>query len=345
MRRRRVIITIGIFLFMVAGVGLTVAALTRRDLTPAQNPLLGKTLYVDSNRVANKTAQQYRADNDITNAMYMERISDRPGTTWLIGPSASDPKADHDIAMVARTSAEAYNQGAVPVYEMYAIPGRDACAGYSKSGFQTSDDYLAWVDRILAATKQPAVFSVEADAIAQTIHDSCLTQKQIADRYQLLEATMKKLSMSPMVLAAYLDAGHSEWFPDPTALVGPLERSGVSYGRGIAVNVSFFVPTSDAVLWSQKLLNMIGGNKAAIIDTSRNGKGAPDPSIKGDERWCNPEGRGLGDVPTTDTKANNIDAFVWIKNVGESDGSCNGYPTAGTFVPELAIDLARNAKE
>jgi endoglucanase len=81
--------------------------------------------------------------------------------------------------------------------------------------------------------------------------------------------------------------------------------------------------------------------KHFVVDTSRNGAGpwpGPDP-----ETWCNPPGRGLGLRPTTDTGEPLVDAYVWAKVPGESDGTCRGGPAAGTWFPELALELARNA--
>lgn len=70
-----------------------------------------------------------------------------------------------------------------------------------------------------------------------------------------------------------------------------------------------------------------------VIDTSRNGQGPwsppagvyPDPQV-----WCNPPDRGIGERPTTDTGNPLIDAKLWAKVPGESDGSC----TRGTAGPE-----------
>lgn len=95
--------------------------------------------------------------------------------------------------------------------------------------------------------------------------------------------------------------------------------------------------------------------KHAVIDTSRNGQGPwtppagvyPDP-----EDWCNPPDRGLGLRPTTDTGDPYVDAFLWIKVPGESDGQCfrglggpldpvRGMvdPPAGGWFPEQAREL------
>ncbi|MEU6668005.1 glycoside hydrolase family 6 protein [Streptomyces sp. NPDC046727] len=97
-----------------------------------------------------------------------------------------------------------------------------------------------------------------------------------------------------------------------------------------------------------------------VIDTSRNGRGAwaPEPGkYSGDpEAWCNAPGRGLGPRPTADTGVPLVDAYLWIKIPGESDGSCTRNtggtidpeygivdPPAGAWWPDQAHTLARNA--
>ncbi|GLI26984.1 hypothetical protein ARHIZOSPH14_12260 [Agromyces rhizosphaerae] len=96
-----------------------------------------------------------------------------------------------------------------------------------------------------------------------------------------------------------------------------------------------------------------------VIDTSRNGVGpwnvAPGtyPDV---QDWCNPPDRGLGLLPTTDTGVDLIDAYLWIKVPGESDGECfrgtggpedpeRGMidPAAGVWFPEMAAELIANA--
>ncbi|MBF6047505.1 hypothetical protein GO001_20070 [Streptomyces sp. NRRL B-1677] len=59
------------------------------------------------------------------------------------------------------------------------------------------------------------------------------------------------------------------------------------------------------------------------------------------ESWCNPPGRALGTPPTTATGDPRIDAFLWVKRPGESDGACRGAPPAGRWWAEYALDLAR----
>jgi endoglucanase len=75
-----------------------------------------------------------------------------------------------------------------------------------------------------------------------------------------------------------------------------------------------------------------------VVDTSRNGRGPNDMSAYAaapynqpegvvstlrNGSWCNPPGRGVGVRPTTKTGVPLIDAYVWAKIPGESDGSCD----------------------
>jgi len=99
------------------------------------------------------------------------------------------------------------------------------------------------------------------------------------------------------------------------------------------------------------------GLKRFVIDTSRNGQGPWDASSYGlsdPQDWCNPPDRGLGLLPTADTGNALIDAYLWIKTPGESDGECNrgadidpvrGYenPSAGDWFPEQVLELVSHA--
>ncbi len=75
-----------------------------------------------------------------------------------------------------------------------------------------------------------------------------------------------------------------------------------------------------------------------VIDTSRNGQGPNDMSAYGKApynqpasvvstlaagSWCNPPGAGLGLRPTAKTGVPLLDAYLWVKIPGESDGSCD----------------------
>jgi endoglucanase len=75
-----------------------------------------------------------------------------------------------------------------------------------------------------------------------------------------------------------------------------------------------------------------------VVDTSRNGKGPNSMSAYASApynqpanvvsalaggNWCNPPGAGLGVRPTTHTGVPLVDAYLWVKTPGQSDGQCN----------------------
>jgi endoglucanase len=129
-----------------------------------------------------------------------------------------------------------------------------------------------------------------------------------------------------------------------------------------------------------------------VIDTSRNGDGpntmqafAQPPfnqpaSVIGtlaNGNWCNPPNSGLGTRPTTTTGVPLLDAYLWVKTPGQSDGQCDSAsgvrawdytaytqptwptdtasqalfdplwglddPAAGAWFPQQALQLAQDA--
>jgi endoglucanase len=116
-----------------------------------------------------------------------------------------------------------------------------------------------------------------------------------------------------------------------------LNQAGISHARGFSLNVSNFIDTNTTSAYGQDLAGRVGG-KPFVIDTSRNGHGAAP-----DSQWCNPAGRALGQAPTTNTGNRSIDAYLWVKRPGESDGACNGGPAAGNWWTNYALMLAHNA--
>ena len=129
-----------------------------------------------------------------------------------------------------------------------------------------------------------------------------------------------------------------------------------------------------------------------VVDTSRNGQGPLVASVYAappynqpaaviqtlqNGSYCNAPGRGLGQPSTANVSVPLLDAYLWIKTLGQSDGSCNsaggarawdysaftlrGWPTdptaqslfdplqglvdppAGAWFPQEALELVHNA--
>jgi endoglucanase len=115
--------------------------------------------------------------------------------------------------------------------------------------------------------------------------------------------------------------------------------SGVDRANGFALNVANFQTPRASIAYGRSISRGLGGGHF-VIDTSRNGNGPPSGS--GVDRWCKSPGRALGEPPTTSTADRLVDALLWVKYPGESDGSCyRGHPPAGAWWPAYALALAR----
>jgi endoglucanase len=118
-------------------------------------------------------------------------------------------------------------------------------------------------------------------------------------------------------------------------MAGLLSRANVNVADGFSLNVSNFNATGDEVSYGQTISGQIN-SKHFIVDTSRNGSGS-------NGQWCNPTNATVGQRPTTQTGNSLIDAFLWVKTPGESDGNCNGGPGAGNWWPSYALQLVNNS--
>lgn len=162
---------------------------------------------------------------------------------------------------------------------------------------------------------------------------------RVEGRAELLSDAVAVLKGAGPV-AVYVDAGNPGFVPDTGALAEALTRSGVEKADGFSLNVANFYSTPDVLSYGRSVSAALGG-KHFVVDTSRSGNGRPDgDTIKGAPAFCNPPGRAIGAVPTTKTGEASVDAYLWIKRVGESDGACRpGEPEAGQWWPEYALGL------
>jgi len=212
-----------------------------------------------------------------------------------------------------------------------------------------------------------------------------------ASNYQPTDQAIQFGTWVSMCLAAGTPGVGPDWMRDPVS--GPhfdwcpgqydplTDYTKVNYTPEFAADIT------------TRIQGLMGGASAQmhfVIDTSRNGKGVlntapyasapynqpPDVIASLDSgNWCNPFGAGLGLRPTANTGVPLLDAYLWIKTPGQSDGSCDiaggarawdysAYnvwrlsndaglhfdplwglvdPAAGAWFPEQALQLARNA--
>lgn len=297
---------------------------TPTDPVTSGNPLAGFTFYIDRYSKAQKTADSWRLTRPL-DATQMDKIATQPMAKWF-GSWNTVTSVRADVAAAVATVAAA---GGVPVFVAYNIPQRD-CGGLSGSNPLSPDAYRTWISEFARGLGQSrAVIILEPDALAAM---GCLSSADQTIRVDLIKYAVAQLNANGQT-KVYIDAGHPRW-QSASTMASRLIAAGIGSAAGFTLNVSNFIGDADNVSYGTQLSGLIGG-KHFIIDSGRNGLG---PTA--DYQWCNPAGRAIGRRPTTSTGNTLIDAYLWIKIPGESDGACNGNPSSGTWMPEYALGLA-----
>lgn len=291
-------------------------------------------MFVDPNSLAMLSANALR-ERDPATAVTLDRIAQQPQGLWM-GDWNSDI-----FRAVEHFVGRAVAAGSVPVMIAYNVPHRDAAAKadgacHSCGGLSSRDAYRRWIRGFHAGIgDNPAVVVLEPDALPGL---DALPAELQEERLFLLRDAVKVLRQNRRT-AVYIDAGNPAWVP-AEKIADMLKRAGVEYAHGFAVNSSNYRTTEECLAYGHEVSRLIGG-KHFVIDTSRNGAG-PYLEAKNDlESWCNPPGRKIGKAPSVETRDPVVDAFLWLKRPGESDGECGGGPRAGVWWPEMAVQMAR----
>lgn len=299
-------------------------AVTSRRFRTTTSPWATTRFWVDPHTAAARDAAALRA-TDPARASLLDRIATRPQGHWVgdwVPTSAAAAETDRVLDAAAATRS-------VPVIVVYAVPQRD-CGSYSAGGLSPSA-YGPWVAELARGMAgRRSLVVLEPDALSLI---DCLTAEQRSTRLSLLGEARRVLEAAGA--RVYVDAGHSSWHsPELTA-----QRLRAVGARGFALNTANYRPTADEVAFGRKVSALLGGARF-VVDTSRNGLGP----YTGDEAWCNPPGRALGAAPTGNPGLTGVDALLWVKRPGESDGTCRGGPSAGTWWQDYAVGLASRAR-
>ena len=288
------------------------------------NPFKDMKLWIDPESLSMLTANSLRK-KEPEKAKILDKIAQQPQAMW-VGDWNKDVKRYIEY-IIGKTKAD----GAAPIFILYNVPGRD-CGQHSKGGLKTGDDYRRWIRKVAkGAGQEKVVFVLEPDALGQL--DKCLSAEQQTERLAIIWDAVKVLRQNPNAYV-YLDAGHAHWAPAPD-MAERLKKAGIEDANGFSLNTSNYVWDAENIKFGHTLSKMVGG-APFILDSSRNGNGQ-DEKLE----WCNPPGRHIGKLPTTETGDPLIQAYLWLKRPGESDGECNGGPKAGVFWLERALELAK----
>lgn len=293
------------------------------------NPLFGARFFVDHENAPSRLVGRFPL---------LRAIADEPGTARFGAFSRPDVRrAVHDyLARAARQEP-----GTVPMLATYRLVD-----GHCGAWTPTAGDVAAYHAFITSFARgigrHRAVLFLEMDAL---ITSPCLTPRGLAIRMGELRDAIAVLNATCPHLVIYMDAGAADAVnADWTAHL--LRMAGVADIQGFFLNATHFDWTSKEIAYGERISRLTGG-KHFVINTGENGRGPlvpADPVHQGNEVLCNPYGRGLGPRPTTSTGFENVDAFAWTSNPGESGGACvPGAPPTGHYWPSYALMLVRNA--
>lgn len=312
------------------------AGLLTFGVSPAQAGAISGELYVNPD---NQVQEWLNANpNDPKAALIQSAIADQPIARWLATVNVATVRNE-----VASYVGPAHAAGKIPQLVIYGMPNRD-CGGASAGGAATFAEWQNWISEIGAGLgSQTVIILLEPDAVALT---DCLDAAGIVERNDNIKQAVATLKAANPNVKIYLDAGHSEWHA-PNVIAQRLVDAGVADTAGFYTNPSNYQPTADEAAFGANVINALAGlgvtGVGQIIDTSRNGNGdfpIPWPNNiqpNGWPDWCDYTEAAVGDAPTTDTGYAHVDAFLWIKPAGESDG-CSA--RAGVFIPDAAYRMA-----
>jgi endoglucanase len=303
------------------------AAFLVASSTPASAGTITGTLY----RATNSAVVNWvnANPNDSRTPAIRDRIASQPQGVWFTQYNQSNPGAIQ--GQVAAYVDAANAAGQIPQVVVYGIPNRD-CGGASAGGAPNLASYQTWIQYLSNGLgTRTAIILLETDSLAL---QTCLNGSEVTARDNAIATAVKTIKAANANAKVYLDGGHSAW-NSASEQASRLNAAGVKSADGFFTNVANFRYTADEIAYGKAILSALGAsNLHQIIDTSRNGVGP-----KGSE-WCDPSGRRVGTAPTLNTGESTVDAYIWVKPPGESDGCAAG---AGTFLPALAYELAGGA--
>ncbi|MEU6712463.1 glycoside hydrolase family 6 protein [Nonomuraea sp. NPDC046802] len=341
------------------------------DTTPqrGQNPLTAQEsvrFYSRPEPNARNQAVVWEKEGRKGDAALMDKLANVPHVIRL---DESGGQAE-----VEETLADAKEAGGVPVFLINVMPGGD-CQPLKDGAMAT---YQGWLRGIAGKIgKAPAVIILEPSSLVKLPGSKdCTTLPGTPDqRFKDVADAVRTLKANPNT-AVYLD-GAQDLYPGTEIMAERLIKAGIDKADGFFINTASYQRTARAVEYGKKLSACVSVQRATgkntcpldaevdtatmphfVVDTARNGQGSwrPDKTYKDPQTWCNPPGRGVGDRPTTDTKEELVDAYLWIARAGTSSGRCRRgtggdkdpeygkvAPQAGEWWSEMALERAVNA--
>ncbi|KAF8665661.1 hypothetical protein AX16_000114 [Volvariella volvacea WC 439] len=357
----------------------TIPDLKSRQAVSA-NPYVGKQIYANKSyaQKLQVTIDYFDAQGDSLNAARTRPVQKIANIAPLIQEASTHQRLTDKSQIIQLV--------------VYNLPDRDCAAKASAGELKLEEDgfnkYKAYIDSIARELSTPLArgltFAVilEPDSLGNLVTNLGVPKcAGAAQAYKDgVSYAISKLQHRNVHL--YIDAAHGGWLgwndnlaPTATLFAEVLRNAGPGARvRGLATNVSNYNHYNSTnrepytewnnswneQLYAQQLaphLVAAGFPAHFIIDQGRSGQ----TGIRAEwGYWCNIKDAGFGIRPTTDTGDALVDAIVWVKPGGESDGTsdtqaerfdemCIGpnahtpAPEAGEWFNEYVIELVKRA--
>ncbi|KAL2269246.1 hypothetical protein VTJ83DRAFT_4092 [Remersonia thermophila] len=340
------------------------------------NPFEGKSFFVNPEWTGKlgQTAKAFLKRGDLLNWAKTLRVQQMSTFVWVSRRSEL-VNIDNAIA-AARKAQKLTGKKQIVGLVLYNLPDRDCSAGESAGELDSTQDGLQlykdtfikpYAEKLAAAKDLTFAVVLEPDSLANLVTNLGIPLcARAADVYREgIAHAISALQYDHVHL--YIDAAHGGWLgwddnlplaAKEFATVLKLAGEGKKI-RGFATNVSNYNPFNALVRenyteWSN---SWDESHYASSLAPFLEAEGLPAHFIVDQGRvhlpgareewgeWCNVVPSGFGSKPTTNTNNTVVDALVWIKPGGESDGECGmeGAPRAGAWFDEYAQMLVQHA--
>ncbi|QRV99642.1 glycoside hydrolase family 6 protein [Ceratobasidium sp. AG-Ba] len=217
----------------------------------------------------------------------------------------------------AQTVQKQTGQKQIVPLVVYDLPDRDCAAGASQGEFSSANGGEAkYQEYITAVASQIRSFSdvsvaviLEPDSIGNLVSNQgiafCASGAPVQKRS--LAYAISILGALPTV-SIYLDAAHATWLGWPDNLAPTAKVVGDIYAAAKQLNPNAI---------------------ARGLSTDDQGRSGNQNVTRRSTDWCNFRYAGLGIRPTASTGNSLLDAILWVKPPGESDGNSN--PTSSHY--------------
>ncbi|QRV95364.1 glycoside hydrolase family 6 protein [Ceratobasidium sp. AG-Ba] len=326
--------------------------------SPTGNPYAGKVFYANTVYRAKVQAEYNKLISEGNSALAAKvaKVGDISTGIWI-----ADRASVSSISTYLQDALNVQNQSGkkqvVPLV-VYDLPDRDCSGGASAGEFSSANGgeakYQEYIQAVYAQFKAfPSItlaVSLEPDSIGNMVSNQgipfCATAAPVQKRG--LAYAISVLGTLPNV-NLYLDGAHATWLGWPDSLGPTAKVLGDIYAaakqlnpnaivRGVGTDVSNYNGLDQEVTYHTDLapyLTAVGYPAHFIVDQGRSGN---QNITRSGEDWCNLKFAGLGPRPSANTPSSIVDAILWVKPPGESDGSSD--PSSSRYNPVCASNTS-----